>query len=120
MKVIIEAITDWEKDDAEIEEDRDHGGLSESDILLSLAGETKDKKESKWTKGLPFVWEHDVEIKVDDAEIKVDDAEIKIDAIVYIEHVIRSYLDDALSEYSDQYCADDYLKPAKFEGRIVA
>ena len=120
MKIIIETITDWEKDDAEIMEDRDHGGLPESDILLSLAKETKDKKESKWTKGLPFVWEHDVEINVDDAEIKVDDAEIKIDDIVYIEHVIKSYLDDALAQYSNQYCADDYLKPTKFEGRIVA
>ena len=49
MKIIIETITDWEKDDAEIEGDRNHGGLSESDILLALAGETKDKKESKWT-----------------------------------------------------------------------
>ena len=106
MKVIIEAITDWEKDDAEIEEDRDHGGLSESDILLSLAGETKDKKESEWTKGLPFVWEHDVGLD--------------IDAAADIGHVIRSYLDDALAKYSDQYCAMDYLKPTKFEGRIVA
>ena len=106
MKVIIEAITDWEKDDAEIAGDRDHGGLSESDILLSLAKETKDKKESKWTKGLPFVWEHD--------------AELDIDAVVDIGHVIKSYLDDALTEYSDQYCTDDYLKPVKFEGRIVA
>lgn len=106
MKVIIEAITDWEKDDAEIAGDRDHGGLSESDILLSLAKETKDKKESKWTKGLPFVWEHD--------------AEIEVDAVVNLEHVIKSYLDDALTEYSDQYCAMDYLKPTKFEGRIVA
>lgn len=106
MKIIIEAITDWEKDDAEIVEDRDHGGLPESDILLSLAKETKDKKESKWTRGLPFVWEHD--------------AEIEVNAVVYIEHVIKSYLDDALAEYSDQYCAMDYLKPTKFEGRIVA
>ena len=47
MKVIIEAITDWGKDDAEIAGDRDHGGLSKSDILRSLAKETKDKKESK-------------------------------------------------------------------------
>ena len=106
MKVIIEAITGWEKDDAETEEDRDHGGLSESDVLLSLAGETKDKKESRWTKGLPFVWEHD--------------AELDIGAAADIGHVIRSYLDDALAEYSDQYCADDYLKPVRFEGRIVA
>ena len=106
MKVIIEAITDWEKDDAEIAGDRDHGGLSESDILLSLAKETKDKEESKWTKGLPFVWEHD--------------AELDIDAVVDIGHVIKSYLGDALAEYSDQYCADDYLKPTRFEGRIVA
>ena len=101
MKIIIETITDWEKDDAEIEGDRSHGRLSESDILLSLAGETKDKKESKWTKGLPFVWEHD--------------AEIKVDAAVDVGHVIRSYLDDALAEYSDQYCADDFVKPTKFE-----
>lgn len=106
MKIIIEAITDWEKDDAEIVEDRDHGGLSESDILLSLAEETKNKKESKWTKGLPFVWEHDVELD--------------IDAVVDIGHVVKSYLDDALTEYSDQYCAMNYLKPTKFEGRIVA
>lgn len=120
MKIIIEAITDWEKDDAEITGDHDHGGLSESDILLSLAEETKNKKESKWTKGLPFVWEHDVEINVDDAEIKVDDAKIEVNAVVYIEHIIKSYLDDALAEYSDQYCAMDYLKPTKFEGRIVA
>ena len=34
MKIIIETITGWEKDDAEIAEDRDHGGLSESDVLL--------------------------------------------------------------------------------------
>ena len=109
MKIIIETITDWEKDDAEIAGDRDHGGLSESDILLSLAEETeetKNKKESKWTKGLPFVWEHD--------------AEIEINAVTYIGHVIKAYLDDALTEYSDQYCADDYLKPTRFEGRIVA
>ena len=106
MKIIIEAITDWEKDDAEIAGDRDHGGLSESDILLQLAEETKNKKESKWTKGLPFVWEHD--------------AEIEVNAVVCIEHVIKSYLDDALEKYSDQYCAMDYLKPTKFEGRIVA
>lgn len=106
MKIIIETITDWEKDDAEIEGDRSHGGLSESDILLTLTKETKDKKESKWTKGLPFVWEHDVELG--------------INATVDIGHVIKSYLDDALAEYSDQYCADDYLKPARFEGRIVA
>ena len=106
MKIIIETITDWEKDDAEIEGDRNHGGLSGSDILLAFAGETKDKKESKWTKGLPFVWEHD--------------AEINIDAVVDIGHAVKSYLDDALTEYSDQYCANDYLKPVKFEGRIVA
>lgn len=106
MKIIIETITDWEKDDVEIAEDRDHGGLSESDILLSLAGETKDKKESKWTRGLPFVWEHD--------------AEIEVNAVVDIGHVVKSYLDDALAEYSDQYCAMDYLKPTRFEGRIVA
>ena len=106
MKVIIEAITDWEKDDAEIAGDRDHGGLPESVTLHSLAEETKDKKESEWTKGLPFVWEHD--------------AEIEINAVVNIGHVINSYLDDALAEYSDQYCADDYLKPTRFEGRIVA
>ena len=106
MKVIIEAITDWEKDDAEIAGDRDHGGLTESDILLSLAKETKDKKESKWTKGLPFVWESNVELD--------------IDAAADIGHVIKSYLDDALAEYSDQYCADDYLKPVRFEGKIVA
>ena len=106
MKIIIEAITDWEKDDAQIVGDRDHGGLSESDILLSLAEETKNKKESKWTKGLPFVWEHD--------------AELDIDAVVDIGHVIKSYLDDALTEYSDQYCSDDYLKPTRFEGRIIA
>ena len=106
MKIIIETITDWEKDDAEIAGDRDHGGLSESDILLSLAKETKDKEESKWTKGLPFVWEHDAELDIDD--------------VVDIGHVVKSYLDDALAEYSDQYCADDYLKPVRFEGRIVA
>ena len=106
MKIIIETITDWEKDDAEIAGDRDHGGLSESDILLSLAKETKDKKESEWTKGLQFVWEHD--------------AELDIDAAADIGHVIKSYLDDALAEYSDQYCADDYLKPVRFEGKIVA
>ena len=106
MKIIIETITEWEKDDAVIAGDRDHGGLSESDVLLSLAGETKDKKESKWTKGLPFVWEHD--------------AELNIDAVVDIGHAVKSYLDDALAEYSDQYCANDYLKPVKFEGRIVA
>ena len=106
MKIIIEAITDWEKDDAEIEGDRSHGGLSESGILLALAEETKDKKESKWTKGLPFVWEHD--------------AELDIDAVMDIGHVIKSYLDDALAEYSNQYCANDYLKPVWFEGKLVA
>ena len=106
MKIIIEAITDWEKDDAEIAGDRDHGGLSESDILLSLAGETKDKKESKWTKGLPFVWESDVELD--------------IDAITDVGKGIRELMDDALTQYSDQYCSGDYLKPVRFEGRIVA
>ena len=106
MKIIIESITGWEKDDDKIAEDRDHGGLSESDVLLSLAGETKDKKESKWTKGLPFVWEHDVEL---DVEPEVD-----------VGYCVRSYLDDALTEYADQYCADDYLKPTRFSGRIVA
>ena len=106
MKIIIEAITDWEKDDAEIAGDHDHGGLSESDIFIALAEETKNKKESKWTKGLPFVWEHD--------------AEIEINAVTYIGHVIKAYLDDALTEYSDQYCANDYLKPVRFEGRIIA
>lgn len=106
MKIIIETITEWGKDDDQIEGDRSHGGLSESDILLSLAGETKDKKESKWTKGLPFVWEHD--------------AELNVDAATDIGHVVRSYLDDALAQYSDQYCSDDYLKPVRFEGRIVA
>ena len=106
MKVIIEAITDWEKDDTEIAGDRDHGGLSESDILLSLAKETKDKKEFKWTKGLPFVWEHDVELD--------------IDAVADVGKDIRELMDDALAEYSDQYCANDYLKPTRFEGRIVA
>ena len=106
MKIIIETITDWEKDDAVIAGDRDHGGLSESDVLLSLAGETKDKKESEWTKGLPFVWESDVELD--------------IDAVADIGRVINSYLDDALAEYSDQYCSGDYLKPVRFEGRIVA
>ena len=106
MKIIIESIAEWKKDDAEIAGDRDHGGLSESDVLLSLAGETRDKKESKWTKGLPFVWESDVELD--------------IDAAVDIGHAVKSYLDDALAEYSDQYCADDYLKPVQFEGRIIA
>ena len=112
MKIIIETITDWEKDDAQIVGDRDYGGLSESDILLSLAKETKDKKESKWTKGLPFVWEHDAEIEIN--------AVVNIDAVVNIGRFIDSYLDDALAEYSDQYCANDYLKPTKFEGKIVA
>ena len=106
MKVIIEAITDWEKDDAEIAGDRDHGGLSESDILLSLAKETKDKKESEWTKGLPFVWESGVELD--------------IDAVADVGKDIRELMDDALAEYSDKYCANDYLKPVRFEGRIVA
>ena len=106
MKIIIETITDWEKDDAVIAGDRDHGGLSESDVLLSLAGETKDKKESEWAKGLPFVWESDVELD--------------IDAVADVGHVVKSYLDDALTEYSDQYCADDHLKPVRFEGRIIA
>ena len=40
MKIIIESIAEREKDDAEIAEDRDHGGLPESDVLLSLAGKT--------------------------------------------------------------------------------
>ena len=106
MKIIIETITEREKDDAEIARDRDRGGLSESDVLLSLAGETKDKKESKWTKGLPFVWEHDVELD--------------IDAIADVGKDIRELMDYALTQYSDQYCADDYLKPVRFEGRIVA
>lgn len=106
MKIIIESIAEWKKDDAEIAEDRDHGGLSESDVLLSLAGETKDKKESKWTKGLPFVWESDVELD--------------IDAIADVGKDIRELMDDALTQYSDQYCAGDYLKPVRFEGRIVA
>ena len=106
MKIIIETITGWEKNNAEIARDRDRGGLSESDVLLSLAGETKDKKESKWTKGLPFVWEHDVELD--------------IDAIADVGKDIRELMDDALTQYSDQYCADDYLKPVRFEGRIVA
>ena len=106
MKIIIETITDWKKDDAEIAGDRDHGGLSESDILLSLAKETKDKEETKWTKGLPFVWEHDVELD--------------IDAVADVGKDIRELMDDALTQYSDQYCANDYLKPTRFEGRIVA
>ena len=106
MKIIIETITDWEKDDAVIAGDRDHGGLSESDVLLSLAGETKDKKESEWTKGLPFVWESDVELD--------------IDAVVDVGKGIRELMDDTLTQYSDQYCANDYLKPTRFEGRIVA
>ena len=106
MKIIIESIAEWKKDDAEIAGDRDHGGLSESDVLLSLAGETKDKKESKWTKGLPFVWESDVELD--------------IDAIADVGKGIWELMDDALTQYSDQYCAGDYLKPVRFEGRIVA
>lgn len=106
MKIIIETITDWEKDDAVIAGDRGHGGLSESDILLSLAGETKDKKESEWTKGLPFVWESDVELD--------------IDAVADVGKDIRELMDDALTQYSDQYCSGDYLKPVWFEGRIVA
>lgn len=106
MKIIIESIAEWKKDDAEIAGDRDHGGLSESDVLLSLAGETKDKKESKWTKGLPFVWESDVELD--------------IDAVADVGKGIRELMDDALTQYSDQYCSNDYLKPVKFEGRIVA
>ena len=106
MKIIIESIAEWKKDDAEIAGDRDHGGLSESGVLISLAGETKDKKESEWTKGLPFVWESDVELD--------------IDAIADVGKGIRELMDDALTQYSDQYCADDYLKPVRFEGRIVA
>lgn len=106
MKIIIEAITGWEEDEDKIAEDRVHGGLSESDVLLSLAGETKDKKESEWTKGLPFVWEHDVKLDVS--------ADVNVGRCIY------SYLDDVLAEYTDQYCADDYLKPTRFEGRIVA
>ena len=106
MKIIIESIAEWKKDDAEIAGDRDHGGLSESDVLLSLAGETKDKNESEWTKGLPFVWESDVELD--------------IDAIADVGKDIWELMDDALTQYSDQYCAGDYLKPARFEGRIVA
>ena len=106
MKIIIETITEREKNNVEIARDRDRGGLSESDVLLSLAGETKDKKESKWTKGLPFVLEHDVELD--------------IDAIADVGKDIRELMDDALTQYSDQYCADDYLKPVRFEGRIVA
>ena len=106
MKIIIESIAEWKKDDAEIVGDLDHGGLSESDVLLSLAGETKDKKESEWTKGLPFVWESDVELD--------------IDAVADVGKDIRELMDDALTQYSDQYCANDYLKPTRFEGKIVA
>ena len=111
MKIIIESIAEWKKDDAKIAGDRDHGRLSESDVLLSLARETKDKKESKWTKGLPFVWESDVELDIDAiADVGKDIRELMDDALT----------DDALTQYSDQYCADDYLKPVRFEGRIVA
>lgn len=105
MKIIIESIVGWEKDGEKIEEDRNRG-LFESDVLLSLAGETKDKKESRWTKGLPFVWEHDVRLVVE------SDADFA--------GTVQSYLDDALTDYSDQYCANDYLKPSRFTGRIVA
>lgn len=106
MKIVIETITEWEKDGAEIEGSRDRGGLSESDVLLALAEETKDKKESEWTKGLPFVWERGVEFDVD--------------ALSDVGKTVWSYLDDALAEYSDEYCAGDYLKPVRFEGKVVA
>lgn len=106
MKIIIEEIVEWEKDDAEIEGDRCHGGSSESDILMQLAEETKAKKESKWTKGLPFVWESEVSFE--------------FDAVTDVGKTFWTYLDDALSEYSAQYCAGDYLKPTEFEGKIVA
>lgn len=107
MEIIIESITEWERDEAEIAGDRSHG-LSESDILQDLAEETKAKKEeSTWTKGLPFTWEEkDVEFDVNSAT----DIGSEIDVL----------LADALSQYSDQYCYGDYLKPTEFEGRITA
>ena len=43
-----------------------------------------------------------------------------IDAIADVGKDIWELMDDALTQYSDQYCADDYLKPVRFEGRIVA
>ena len=106
MKIVIDTITEWEKDGAEIEGSRDRGGLSESDVLLALAEETKDKKESKWTRGLPFVWECDVRFDVD--------------AVADVGKTVWSYLDDALAEYSYRYCSGDYLKPTRFEGRVGA
>lgn len=106
MKIVIESITEWEQDDAEIEGDRCHGGSSESDILRRLARETKAKKESEWTKGLPYEWEGDVELDVNEA--------------VDVGRDIDAYLYDALEEYSHAFCEDDYLKPSRFEGRIVA
>ena len=105
MKIIIESITEWEKDNAKIEGDLSHG-TSESNMFTELAGETKAKKESEWTKGLPFVWEGDVELDVNGA--------------VDLGHDVWTYLDAALAEYAAKYCANDYLRPVRFEGRIVA
>ena len=105
MKIIIESITEWKRDDAETEGDLSHGS-ADSDFLRELAEETKAKKESEWTRGLPFTWEEDVELDVN--------------GTVDVGRDIRPFLDDALAEYSDQYCHGDYLKPTAFEGRIVA
>lgn len=105
MKITIESITEWEKDDAEIEGDMSHGGSPQSDILRQLAKETEEKKESEWTKGLPFTWEDDVELDFNEA--------------IDIGHDVQQYIDDALTQYSDMYCAADYLKPSRCEGRLV-
>lgn len=105
MKITIESITEWERDEAEIAGDMSHG-LSESEYLEALAHEVKTKKESEWTRGLPFVWDQDVEIDVG----KVTDIGSRIGDLMC----------DALAQYADQYCAGDYLKPTRFEGRITA
>ena len=41
-------------------------------------------------------------------------------AIADVGKDIRELVDDALTQYSDQYCAGGYLKPVRFEGRIAA
>lgn len=106
MKIIIENITEWEKNDAQIEGDRSHGGSPESEVLRRLSYETRDKIESEWTKGLPFERDVDVELNVDGATDLGRD--------------VRIYLDDVLAQYASEHCSGDYLQPTEFEGRIVA
>lgn len=106
MKIIIETITEWEKDDAEIEGDRCHGGSSESDILMQLATETREKKESEWTVGLPYAYVVHVDVDVDAAFKPAD--------------CIQDAFDKALSAYRSEHCDGDYLVPTGFEGKVIA